>query len=270
MNLKFAVSNLAWPVHLDVLALELLPSMGVNGIEIAPTKIADWSNLTARALADFRQHIKDAGLLVSSLQAILFNLPSLQLLDDMREFKGFEDHFLRLAEIANMLGATILVFGSPKNRKLCGLSNGDAWKVGLERMDMLGSIADSAGLIIGVEPVPTYYGNEFLTSWRQVLSFVDELKNPGVRVHLDTGCVAMNGDSIVEAITSCADVMCHFQVAQPHLTDFAKPHPDHLIAAKALRKIEYSRWISLEMQESKCNSIDALKEAIKFVNTSYL
>ena len=270
MKTKFAVSNLAWPAHMDVLAMELLPAMGVNGVEVAPTKIANWSDLTYSLLLDFRQRIQNAGLIVSSLQAILFDLPSYQLLDDVEQFKYFESHFFRLTEIADILGAKNLVFGSPKNRKLCGLSNRDAWQVGLERMDRLGSIANSAGIIIGIEPVPIFYGNEFLTSWRQVLSFVDELSNPGVRVHLDTGCVAMNGDSILEAITSCANVMCHFQVAQPQLADFAIPHPDHLIAAKALEKIEYSKWISLEMQQSKLNSIETITHAVKFVTSTYL
>ena len=270
MKVNFAVSNLAWPIHLDMLATELLPTLGVNGIEVAPTKIAEWPDLTDRVLLDFRQLIQNNGLIVSSLQAILFNLPALQLLGDVKQFKYFENHFSRLAGIANILGATTLVFGSPKNRKLCGLSNGVAWEVALERMDKLGSIADSAGIIIGVEPVPTYYGNEFLTSWRQVLSFVNELRHPGVRVHLDTGCVAMNGDSILEAITSCARVMCHFQVAQPQLSDFTIPHPDHLIAAKALKKIDYSKWISLEMQESKIDPLEALARAIKFVKLTYL
>lgn len=270
MSLKLAVSNLAWPGHLDSVVMELLPTLGVNGIEVAPTKIADWPHLTDRMLLNFHRNVQNSGLVVSSLQAILFNQPSLQLLDNVEQFKHFEHHFVRLVEIANILGAKTLVFGSPKNRKLCGLSNRVGWELALDRLNQLGDIANSAGLVIGIEPVPPYYGNEFLTSWRQVFNFVVELSNPGVGVHLDTGCVIMNGDAIQEAITSCTNLICHFQVAQPQLTDFAVAHPDHSIAAKYLKIIHYSKWISLEMQEPKFNSIEVLTQAIEFVKSTYL
>jgi sugar phosphate isomerase/epimerase len=250
--------------------MELLPTLGVNGVEVAPTKIADWPDLTDSMLLNFRRNVQNSGLVVSSLQAILFNRPSLQLLDNAEQFKYFENHFVRLIEIANILEAKILVFGSPKNRKLCGLSDSVGHQLALERLHQLGDIAHSAGIIIGIEPVPVHYGNEFLTSWRQVLDFVVELSHPGVGVHLDTGCVIMNGDVIEEAITSCANLICHFQVAQPQLTNFAIAHPDHSIAAKYLKKIDYSGWISLEMQEPEFNSIEVLTQAIKFISTTYL
>ena len=80
MTARLAVSNLAWPTEQDDAAFALLARLGVAGVEVAPTRLAAWDALSAVQLADYRSRLAASGLAVSSLQAMLFGLPELQLL----------------------------------------------------------------------------------------------------------------------------------------------------------------------------------------------
>ena len=71
MTMRLSVSNLAWPADSDSAALDLLARLGVQGVEVAPTRLAPWESITRPQLADYRHKLGSFGLRASSLQAIL-------------------------------------------------------------------------------------------------------------------------------------------------------------------------------------------------------
>ncbi len=218
-------------------ALELLSSLGVQGVEVAPTRLPC-------PPAEYRNQVADAGLAVSSLQAILHKRPDLQLFGDMLLLR---DHFARMAEVAHALGAGVMVFGAPANRRRGNLPLGVAWDRAVAK---LRSLADAAhGVVIGLEPVPEIYGGDFLTHWFEVWKMVREVDRPGLRVHLDTACVDLAGDSIGTAIRDSADVLAHYHASQPDLGDFKAPLSAHWEAAEALEEVRYQGWMAIEMRQ---------------------
>ena len=70
--MRLSVSNLAWPSASDDQAFALLAREGVQGVEVAPTRLAAWADITPAVLNSFGTRLRDAGLTVSSLQALLF------------------------------------------------------------------------------------------------------------------------------------------------------------------------------------------------------
>jgi sugar phosphate isomerase/epimerase len=267
--MRLAVSNLAWPADQENLALALLARLGVQGVEVAPTRLAAWDALPASLLTHYRARLEGDGLVVSSLQAILFGRTDLQLLGEGAAFNGLLEHIRRVAEIATTLGAGVLVFGSPRNRLTGGLLTSEAWCLARDRLRLLGEIAASTGVIIGIEPVPAAYGGEFLGSWRNVLQMVEEVDHVGIRVHLDTACVALGGDAIGVAIHCCHAWLAHFHASQPQLADFSDPAPNHAEAAEALRDIAYGRWLSIEMREQSDAPMAAISTAARFIRDAY-
>lgn len=262
-----AVSNLAWPLAQEAAAFGLLAANGVTGVEMAPTRLAPWDDLTGPLLADYRQRINDAGLVVSSLQAILFGRPELQLLDD--DPAPLAVHFSAVVRVATALGARVLVFGAPRNR-LCGTLAGEAALArARRRLAALGAIAADAGVVIGIEPIPAAYKGEFLTTWQEVRAMVQAVAHPGVGVLLDTACVLLGGGAIDEAIAACAPVLCHFHVAEPALATFEQPIADHSAAAAALTAAGYDGWRSVEMREPPADPLASLSKAIAFTLRHY-
>jgi sugar phosphate isomerase/epimerase len=263
--MRLSVSNLAWPADQEAAAFGRLAALGVAGIEVAPTRIAPWAGLAPSVLADYRARVEDQGLFVSSLQAILYGCDDLHLLGDAASFAGLCDHVRRVAEIAATLGGSVLVFGAPRNRRRGDKPEAEVWPLGRDRLRRLGEIVAASNVAIGIEPVPAYYGGDFLCGWDDVLRMVREIDHPGIRVHLDTGCVGLGGGSIGEAVAASHQWLAHFHAAQPGLGSFAEPTENHAEAATMLRACGYDRWVAIEMREQETDPIGAMETAIHAV-----
>lgn len=267
MTKRLSISNLAWSSEDHANALPRLADLGVEGIEVAPTRIADWSELTVARLGAYRAQLESAGLRVSSLQAVLFNCPEAQLLGPGAAFEQMLEHMKRIDDIAAELGADVAVFGAPRNRNRGDLDPAGARLLAIERLRLLGEALHSVTL--GIEPVPTFYGSNFLTGADAVQEIVAAVDYPRIRLHLDTGCALLAGDAIQDAIHAGCHMLAHFHVAEPELGGFAAPKSDHAAAARALNEVEYDRWISVEMREEPDNSISAVETAVAFVQDIY-
>jgi sugar phosphate isomerase/epimerase len=267
--MRLAISNLAWPSAQDEVVFDRLARLGVSGVEVAPTRLAAWDALSTSLLTGYRARVEAAGLVVSSLQAVLFGRPELQLLGEGAAFDGMLEHMRHVADIGATLGAGVLVFGAPRNRLRADMELGRAWARACERLWLLGEITFAAGVIIGIEPVPAVYGGDFLASWSDVLRMVQDVDHPGVHVHLDTGCVALGGGLIEAAVIESGKLLAHFHAAQPQLGDFQDPLLNHRTAAAALHATGYDRWIAIEMREQPEDPVGAAEQAIQVVRGIY-
>jgi sugar phosphate isomerase/epimerase len=267
--MRLSVSNLAWPTPADDQAFATLADLGVQGIEVAPTRLAAWDGITPARLTSYRARLEDSGLVVSSLQAILFGTAGLSLLGERASFDALLAHMRRVTEIAAALGAGVLVFGSPRNRLRGDMPAVDAWSLAQDRWREMGEVTAAANVVIGIEPVPPFYGGDFLTRWGDVLRMVREVDHPGVRVHLDTGCVALGGDRIEDAVTAAAPWLAHFHAAQPDLASFAEPAANHADAAAALTASNYDGWVAIEMREQPDDPLGATAAAVHTVQALY-
>jgi sugar phosphate isomerase/epimerase len=267
--MRLTISNLAWQVQETATALRLLKGLGAGGVEVAPTRIADWDQLNEKLLRDYRSRVEEAGLAVSSLQAILFGKPNATLLGDGDSFRLMLEHMATVADIAETLGAGVLVFGAPRNRLRGALRENEALELARERFGQLGDLLERRPVVIGIEPVPPTYGGDFLTSAQSVLGMVESVGHRSIRVHLDTGCVKLGGDAIADAIHAAGDRLCHFHAAEPNLGDFAAPAMDHAAASKALGEVHYQGWIAIEMREAPTEPLKAVEQAIRWVSDTY-
>ena len=266
---KLSVSNLAWTGNDDE-TLACLSELGVQGVEVAPGKVAPWDELTASAMEKFRKRVEGHGLEISSFQAFLFGRPELQLLGDQHVFDALCHHMNNVCELASVAGAKILVFGAPKNRLLLDHSSDSAHALARDRLSELAKIAEKQGVAIGLEAVPSAYGAEFIQSFRESLSVAQEVNRAGLVFHLDAGCTWMQGDDVSLAIQESAAKLAHFHISQPNLSDFYAPAPFHAVAADALAKAGYDRWVCIEMLETPEEPKRAVENAVNFVRELYL
>ena len=122
--------------------------------------------------------------------------------------------------------------------------------------------------MLGLEPVPPAYGGDFLTPWQECLAMVRAVDHPGLRLHLDTGCVLLGGGAIAEAVRAGAPWLAHFHAAEPQLGFFGAPVADHVAAAEALIGAGYTGWVSIEMREAAEWAAD-LPRALAWVQETY-
>lgn len=267
--MKLALSNLALPQSASDGELASLAELGLSGLEIAPTRLGPWDSLSPNVLQTFRSRLAALGLSIPSLQAIFYGCDGAALLKDAQAFGIMHDQVRKVAEIAGHLGASVAVFGAPKQRLRGTLSEEAAFALGAERLAILAKTAqDAGGLVLGLEPVPAHYGGDYLPRWKDVFAMVDAVDHPGLRVHLDTGCVLLGGDDIEDATVSCGHRLAHFQIAEPGLGGFSHPQANHAGAAVALSEIRYDGWMSIEMLEQP-EALEASRTAVIFAAARY-
>lgn len=264
---KLAISNLAWTGK-DEEMLSLLADLGVEGIEVAPGKVAPWGELTPSVMDAFRQRVAKHGLEIPSFQAILFGHFDLQLLGEPGSYAALCKHMDNVCHLASVAGAKVLVFGAPKNRLLLGHSMETARALAIERLSELAEIAEKHNVSLGLEAVPVAYGAEFISSYKESLTLVRAVSKRGLVFHLDAGCTCVQGDDIGLAIHETKDEIAHFHISQPSLSDFHKPAPYHDAAAKALQRVGYDQWLCIEMLETASPPL-SVTEVVRFVRNAY-
>ena len=248
--------------------LARLADLGVEGVEIAPGKVAPWDRLNASVMEDFRLRAAKYGLEIISFQAFLYGYPNLQLLGDQASYAALCIHMERVCQLAWVARAKVLVFGAPKNRLLLGHTTEAARALALDRLSELGDIAKKHSVSLGLEAVPSKYGAEFISSYRESLDLVREVNSQGLVFHLDTGCTWMQGDDIGLAIHDAAAEIAHFHISQPNLLDFSEPAPYHAVAANALAEVSYDKWLCIEMLETP-NALHSVTDALHYVREIY-
>ncbi len=267
---RLGVSNLAWAPDAEERAFALLAGRGAEGVEVAPTRIAPWEELTPARLAAFRRGCDAAGLVVSSLQAVFFGRPEAALLGSDDAFEAMCAHVRVLARIADALGAEVAVFGAPKSRLRGAMPVDQAMALAADRLRVLGGIAAQGGLTLALEPVPPVYGADFLNHWRDIVALVQQTEHPHVRAHLDTACVFLAGDDPAEAIGTAIPLLAHYHMAEPELGPFAAPRCDHAAAGRALDAAGYDRWVVVEMKQGPGDGLDEVATAIDYARAHYL
>jgi D-psicose/D-tagatose/L-ribulose 3-epimerase len=268
---KLAFSNLAWPAEDDAALLPELPELGFSSLEVAPTRL--WGDPLAQdddEVAAVRAGIEASGLRIVALQSLLFQRPELQLFGDAEARQGLHDHLVGMARLASRLGATRLVFGSPGNRRRGDLPVEQADEIAVEVFSRLGAAAADLGVCFCIEANPVDYKCDYLTDAVASTAFVRAVDSPGVRLHLDTACMALAGDDATERIRAGADVLAHVHASAPQLGAVLPGGPvDHDAVADALRAVEYEGHVSVEMLAQAEDVSGAVRRTADFVRKTY-
>ena len=264
--MRISVSNIAWPAEVDAEAYALLAGLGVEGIEIAPTRVwPGWEGISSSTIKALRYEVAAEGLRVSSMQSILFQKPELQLFGEGEEFA---EHLKFCAGLAAELGAGAVVFGAPKNRDRGAMTEKEAFARSVEIFGPIAEAYEAAGVALALEANPGLYGCNFVTHASEAASLVRAVGSTGMRLHLDTACAALSNEDIRKLVRENADILAHFHASEPMLGGFAEPSKGHMGAAIALREVGYAGWVAVEMRTQE-DVLGALKTAAGFAMETY-
>jgi sugar phosphate isomerase/epimerase len=175
-----------------------------------------------------------------------------------------------MAHLAAGLGANRLVFGSPGNRRRGDLSVEQADEIAVEAFARLGAEAAELGVCFCIEANPVDYKCDYLTDAVASTAFVRAVDSPGVRLHLDTACMALAGDDAAERVQAGADVLAHVHLSAPQLGEVGPDGPvDHEAVAAALRAVDYDGHVSVEMLPTAGDVTGAVRRTADYVRKTY-
>jgi D-psicose/D-tagatose/L-ribulose 3-epimerase len=270
--MKLCVSNIAWAADQEKAAADILREHDIDYAEVAPTKY--WPAPcapTADELDRCQQFWTQQNVPIQAMQSLLFGLPHLSIFQP--EVAGeTRDYLIRILQIGAALGAKRFVFGSPKNRDRGQLTVSEANCQATDFFQPIAEIADELGVIFCLEPNPTVYQCNFMTNTAEALAVVDAIDHPGIGLHLDSGIMCLNDESVEAALAAAGSRLKHFHVSHPQLAAVVDGGPvDHARIAGALRANGYSGMASVEMRSAQnpADNLTQLHIACDVLNQHY-
>ena len=270
--MNVAISNIAWRREEEGEVAQLLQRMGIQAVEVAPGKIGpDPARLPDAEIDRYRAFWNGLGIEIVSMQALLFGQDSLALFQSAAQRDEMLAYLGRIARLGGRLGAKVLVFGSPKNRKKGTLGEVEARAIAVPFFREVGKLAEEFGTSVCIEPNPPAYGCDWITNARDALDFVNEVDHPGFGLHLDAAALHMAGEG-ADAIRRAGTQIRHFHASQPNLAPVkAGGEVDHASFSETLRELEYSHYVSIEMREQVASgsNVAGVGAAIEYVCQVY-
>ena len=263
--MKLAISNLAWARDHEVAVATIMRGANVSGVELAPTKIwHDPLEATDAEIAGYRKFWESFGIEIVSLQSLLFEKPDAELFGSDSARADVLDYLRAMIRLASKLGASVLVFGSPRNRRRDGLSDDAAEAIAVPFFRALANEAVKHGVTFCIEPNPVEYGCDWITTSSEGAQLVEAVGAEGLALNLDAGGMTLAKEEPVTAIAACAQVLAHFHISNPNLTPVgtADDIVRHGVFGRALKEEGFSGWASIEMLPAT-NTIEAVEIALR-------
>lgn len=250
--MRLAISNIAWDIREDLAVAGLLGKYGVDAIDVAPGKyFPDPARAKDAEIAKVRRWWADHDIEISGMQALLFGTTGLNVFGESKSKESMLEHLRAVCRIGSGLGATRLVFGSPKNRDRSGLSDAEALEHAVSFFRRLGDVAQEHGVIVCLEPNPTQYGANFMTTSDETAHVVGAVGHRAIRMQFDTGALTINEESPEHVLASSSGLIGHVHASEPDLMPLGDGRTDHRLMYKALQKHIPDHIVSIEMVATK-------------------
>lgn len=266
--MRLAISNIAWDTAEDELIAALLQRYKINAIDIAPGKYFPRpAEATNKEVLKVKEWWSNNGIEITGMQALLFGTNGLNIFGSSASKIPVLMHLKAICRIGGILGATRLVFGSPKNRDRRNLDDSTVKEQATDFFKRLGDIALSEGVFICLEPNPSCYGANFMTNTAETARIVNEIDHPAIRMQLDTGAMTINDENPIEVISQYAKLIGHVHASEPNLVPLGDGLANHRAVNLMLSKHLPDAIVSIEMlattRESHMASIErAIQVAI--------
>jgi D-psicose/D-tagatose/L-ribulose 3-epimerase len=274
--MKLSISNIAWSGlgTNQVAQRSQLTQNKISFVELAPA--LTWENPDN---VDTKQNLKirdfwhSSGVSISALQSLFFGRPELQLFGDEVIRKDMSEYIWKLANSAAELGAPVLVFGSPTNRRKGEMSKSEADSIAIDFFSEINHKIEGLNVVIAIEPNPTSYLADYLVCPSEVLDLLQRLNCKNIRMNFDLACTVLGNEDPVEMLNTSLEHVAHIHISEPNLepiSNLTMPHEEFANAIHRNKKHLEHVKVSMEMRDPTQNpklvseSIAVFKEIYEY------
>ncbi len=268
--MKLSVSNIGWSkngIDQNVTRDELIKS-NISYVELAPA--LTWENpskITSVEKLKVKNFWNSVGIEICALQSLLYQRTDLQLFGNRKSQKDLLAYMLNIVDVAKEIGAKTLVFGSPLNRIKGLLTKKEADLIALDFFRTLDQKIAGLGLNIAIEPNPTVYNCDYLTSATEVINFLEKLKSENIKMNFDLACTVLGGENPVEVFPKAIGFISHIHISEPDLSPIEHltlPHRAFSDVLKINSDLLHSVKISMEMRDPTAEGFRTSNSITKF------
>jgi sugar phosphate isomerase/epimerase len=179
-------------------------------------------------------------------------------------------HFGAVFRGAQWLGARVLVYGPPKNRRGVDGRDPEVLRTAAAYFKALGALAAEHGVCLCIEPLPRSYPCDFINDLGEALQFVEQVAEPGFGLHVD-GASLLEEPDAAGALAQAKGRIEHFHLSEPGLAPVRQSGPTPLVEDLRLLSAQgYSHWVSIEMREPNPSgsNLAAIEESLREVRAA--
>ncbi len=265
--MKISISNIAWGKENFEDFLKLIKSKGCDAVELAPSLIWDEPiNSNKASRKSFRDLLKNNGVQLVGFHSLLFNRPDLKFFKDKEKRLETIVYLEKLSELCQELGGSQIILGSPANRALHGKPYKSCVDQILEDFYLISEKCKKDDIFFCLEPLSKSM-SDFITSSSEAGDIINQINHDYLKLHLDTKTIFENNEDLESIFNKYHDRIQHLHISEFGLTEIGKSKNNHRYVAKSLKKMNYKKFISIEMK--KTNEV-AIVNSINFVKNNYL
>ena len=266
MTFQFAICNEIFQNSGLAATCRAIRKAGYAGIEIAPFTLAENpAAIPAASRREYRDTIESQGLRFVGLHWLMVSPKGLHVTTPdpaLRERSW--THIRGLIDLCADLGTGgVMVFGSPAQRAATsGSTPAEATRRWVEGLASVAPHALERGVTVLVEALPANQC-DVVQTLGEAAAIVREIGSPAVQTMFDTH------NAVDEVQAHDALIQKHFDVIRHvHVNETDGGHPgtgcyDFRPVLNALRRLEYSRWVSVEAFDFKPGAERIANESLR-------
>ena len=261
-KINFAISNIAWDNTIDEEIYNLLYKLGINGLEIAPTRIIsdkpyEKENIK-KAQKIFTEIKSKYNLQIVSMQSIWFGHCE-NIFENDYSYNILKEYTYQAILYAEAIGCKNLVFGCPKNRNMT--NKNEQLKIAIKFFNEIGDYALKHNVFIALEPNPPIYNTNFINKTTEAINFIKQLSTTGVKINFDLGTVIEKKEDI-NILKNNIKYINHIHISEPNLNKIEN-RKIHSELFKLLKELKYDKYVSIEMKKQE--KIEDIKEVLDYL-----
>lgn len=243
--MKLSISNIAWDVVYDNEMYQFLSENGINGLEIAPTRI--FTNNPYDQLSEAKlwseELKKNHNLVIPSMQSIWFGHS--ELIFGSKEERNILIEYTKKAILfADAIGCKNLVFGNPRNRDTDNIEGN--MPIAIDFFKEIGDFAFEHNTYIALEPNPTIYNTRFMNRTEDAVEMANKSNSKGIKVNADLGAMLYNNEDI-NYLKQITDYVNHIHISEPGLKLIENRTELHLQLLEICKEYYKDKFVSIEM-----------------------
>lgn len=265
--MKFSICNeifQGWEIE-DV--FRTAAEIGYQAVEIAPFTLFDSvTELSAERRKEIRRCAADYGIEVAGLHWLLVKPEGLAIITrDAALRQRTQDYFLELIRCCADLGGRVLVIGSPKQRMVPeGMTQGEAFEMARDFFAGCAGLARECGVVLCMEPLSPAETN-FINTAASAIKLVDAVGHPSFRIVLDVKAMSSEGTPLPEIIRKSIYYPAHIHANDANLRGPGFGEVDFVPIFKALRRIAYHGYISVEVFDFAPDPVTIATKSLEYM-----
>jgi len=246
---------------------KFVAGLGYQGLELAPFTLAPRiTNVTTEQRQKLRTQAEAHGLQILGLHWLLAKTEGLQLTSpDAGVRENTARYLVELARCCQELGGSILVFGSPGQRRIPpGATRDHAVELAVDTFQRAKQGISDAGVQLCLEPLSPPEA-DFINTAAEAIEIIDRVASPNFAVHLDVKAMSTEKSSAPDLIRRHADRLGHFHANDPNLRGPGFGKTDFVPIFQALKDVGYSGWVSGEVFDYSPDPETIARESLRYM-----